>query len=221
MRERVWRKGVRMILMDLYNYPHVCLLPTKSILFLSSSAMSTSTPQRRKKRISAYFSCSKDGNSVIRCRAYATDSSVPSPLPSPDQKKATDLTTLFRRLWKVAAPYWSSDDKVQARLQLAGVFALTLATTGISVGFNFLGRDFFNALANKDQEQFTKQLLYYLCGFAVGIPVSTLLHFLVLRFERLCKRHTCFEMEVLDDKLLHGTLPKKSDILQNPGAVDN
>lgn len=65
------------------------------------------------------------------------------------QKKATDLTTLFRRLWKVAAPYWSSDDKVQARLQLAGVFALTLATTGISVGFNFLGRDFFNALASE------------------------------------------------------------------------
>ena len=26
---------------------------------------------------------------------------------------------------------------------------------------------------DKDQEQFTKQLLYYLGGFAVGIPVST------------------------------------------------
>jgi len=60
-----------------------------------------------------------------------------------------DLQTLFRRFWKVAAPYWTSDDKVQARLQLAGVFALTLATTGISVGFSFLGRDFFNALASK------------------------------------------------------------------------
>lgn len=60
-----------------------------------------------------------------------------------------DLQTLLRRFWKVAAPYWSSDDKVQARLQLAGVFALTLATTGISVGFNFLGRDFYNALASK------------------------------------------------------------------------
>ncbi|XP_027341116.1 ABC transporter D family member 2, chloroplastic isoform X4 [Abrus precatorius] len=81
---------------------------------------------------------------------------------------------LFRRFWKVAAPYWTSDDKVQARLQFAGVFALTLATTGISVGFSFLGRDFFNALANKDQEQFTKQLLYYLCGFAGGIPFFVL-----------------------------------------------
>jgi ABC-type uncharacterized transport system fused permease/ATPase subunit len=65
------------------------------------------------------------------------------------QGENPDLQTLFRRFWKVAAPYWSSDDKVQARLQLAGVFALTLATTGISVGFSFLGRDFYNALASK------------------------------------------------------------------------
>lgn len=49
----------------------------------------------------------------------------------------------------MAAPYWSSEDKVKARLWLAGVFALTLATTGISVGFNFLGRDFYNALASE------------------------------------------------------------------------
>ncbi|XP_021299536.1 ABC transporter D family member 2, chloroplastic [Herrania umbratica] len=90
------------------------------------------------------------------------------------QRKAPDLNTLFNRFWKVAAPYWFSDDKVQARLQLAAVFALTLATTGISVGFNFLGRDFYNALANKDEEQFTKQLVYYLCGFAGGIPFFVL-----------------------------------------------
>lgn len=72
---------------------------------------------------------------------------------NPDEKdlKRDDpdaQTTLLRRLWKVAAPYWYSDDKAQARLQLAAVFALTLGTTGISVGFNFLGRDFYNALAS-------------------------------------------------------------------------
>lgn len=60
-----------------------------------------------------------------------------------------ELGTLLRRFWKVAAPYWSSEDKVQARLRLAAVFALTLGTTGISVGFNFLGRDFYNALASE------------------------------------------------------------------------
>lgn len=77
----------------------------------------------------------------------------------------------------MAKPYWSSEDKVQARLQLAAVFALTLGTTGISVTFSYLGRDFYNALANKDQEQFMKQLLYYLGGFAGGIPIFVLRDF--------------------------------------------
>lgn len=92
----------------------------------------------------------------------------------PEMKGDQDIQSILKRLWKVAAPYWSSDDKVQARLQLAAVFALTLGTTGISVGFNFLGRDFYNALSNKDQEQFTTQLLYYLAAFAGGIPVFVL-----------------------------------------------
>ncbi|KAM5586951.1 ABC transporter D family member 2, chloroplastic [Rosa sericea] len=111
-----------------------------------------------------------------RRSAAASDSVPPPPAPpTPEkQREGSDLQTLLRRFWKVAAPYWSSDDKVQARMQLGGVFLLTLATTGISVGFNFLGRDFYNALANKDQEQFTKQLLYYLGAFAGGIPIFVL-----------------------------------------------
>ncbi|KAL5746683.1 hypothetical protein ACOSP7_027829 [Xanthoceras sorbifolium] len=115
-------------------------------------------------------------NSKIKCSTTAADSSLSlTPDPDPDKnRKVPELNTLFKRFWKVAAPYWYSDDKVQARLQLAAVFALTLATTGISVGFNFLGRDFYNALANKDQEQFTNQLLYYLGAFAGGIPFFVL-----------------------------------------------
>ncbi|KAK3163289.1 hypothetical protein QOZ80_1AG0001730 [Eleusine coracana subsp. coracana] len=91
-----------------------------------------------------------------------------------EKRDGTDLKTLATRFWKVAAPYWWSEDKTQARLRLAAVFTLTLATTGISVGFNFLGRDFYNALADKDQEKFTTQLLYYLGAFAGGIPFFVL-----------------------------------------------
>lgn len=75
-----------------------------------------------------------------------------------EARENPDIPTLFRRFWKVAAPYWSSEDKTQARLRLASVFALTLATTGISVGFNFLGRDFYNALSSK-------YFLNYNCAF--------------------------------------------------------
>jgi ABC-type uncharacterized transport system fused permease/ATPase subunit len=52
--------------------------------------------------------------------------------------------------------------------------ALTLGTTGVSVLFNFLGRDFFNALAEKDADRFARQLVAYLGGFAVGVPVYVL-----------------------------------------------
>ncbi|KAH7513210.1 hypothetical protein FEM48_Zijuj12G0172300 [Ziziphus jujuba var. spinosa] len=121
--------------------------------------------RRRVRRSWASFASSSSSSS---------SSSVKSLGKEEVQRKDADLQTLVRRLWKVAAPYWSSEDKGQARSRLAAVFALTLATTGISVGFNFLGRDFYNALANKDQEQFSKQLLYYLASFAGGIPVFVL-----------------------------------------------
>lgn len=137
-----------------------------------------STKPRRRWNTSIFKSISDgdDANSASSA-AVVSDSSFPPspPLPEKDaQRKTPDLPMLLRRFWKVAAPYWSSDDKVQARFQLASVFALTLATTGISVGFNFLGRDFYNALANKDQAQFKTQLVYYLGAFAGGIPIFVL-----------------------------------------------
>ncbi|KAM7269776.1 hypothetical protein ACFE04_025273 [Oxalis oulophora] len=91
-----------------------------------------------------------------------------------DDDDDNDLRNLLRRFWQVTAPFWFSDDKLAARLQLAAVFALTLSTTAITVAFNFLGRDFYNALANKDSERFKKQLFYYLASFAGGIPIFVL-----------------------------------------------
>uniref|UniRef100_A0A2P2K4K3 ABC transporter family protein n=1 Tax=Rhizophora mucronata TaxID=61149 RepID=A0A2P2K4K3_RHIMU len=167
----------------------------------SSTTTTTTTSQLSLSASTTTISCGKRSTSKKRtttatlCRHKCKDSasfpSSPSPPPPPieeeeeedessisnedGKRKVPELRTLLRRFWKVAAPYWfSSDDLSQARFRLAAVFALTLATTGISVAFNFLGRDFYNALANKDQEQFTKQLLYYLGGFAVGIPFFVL-----------------------------------------------
>ncbi|KAM1422221.1 hypothetical protein ACFX13_004459 [Malus domestica] len=125
----------------------------------------------------------------------ASGTALPPPVPpaTEKQREVPKLRPLLRRLWKVAAPYWSSEDKVQARIRLAVVFALTLATTGISVGFNFLGRDFYNALSDKNQKQFTKQLLYYLAAFAGGIPIFVLRYYarqtLSLRWRAWMTKH--------------------------------
>jgi ABC-type uncharacterized transport system fused permease/ATPase subunit len=40
-----------------------------------------------------------------------------------------------------------------------------------SVLFNFLGRDFFNALSEKDTERFTQMLLKWFGGVVLGVPV--------------------------------------------------
>ncbi|XP_010260906.2 PREDICTED: ABC transporter D family member 2, chloroplastic [Nelumbo nucifera] len=160
--------NVQMVFTPTVSHPPISTSALKPLLFpLSFHAMATKT--RKRTRSHSFRKLS-----IV---ASATPNESPFSAPEQDkdlQRKGPDLPTLWRRFWKVAAPYWSSDDKVQARLQLAAVFALTLGTTGISVGFSFLGRDFYNALANKDQEQFTKQLLYYLGGFAGGIPFFVL-----------------------------------------------
>ncbi|KAJ6817448.1 putative ABC transporter D family member 2, chloroplastic isoform X1 [Iris pallida] len=149
-------------------YPSLLLIPR----FISNSPshaplpFSSPLPMRHRRRTAA--------RRTLRSSATADDSQSPVATDQVEQRIGPDLQTLSRRFWKVAAPYWSSEDKVQARLRLAAVFALTLGTTGISVGFSFLGRDFYNSLANKDQEQFTKQLIYYLGAFAGGIPFFVL-----------------------------------------------
>ncbi|EFJ12952.1 ATP-binding cassette transporter, subfamily D, member 6, SmABCD6 [Selaginella moellendorffii] len=50
------------------------------------------------------------------------------------------------------------------------VFALTLASTGTSVAFSYLGRSFDNALTSKNREEFVKQLIYYLGLLVAALP---------------------------------------------------
>lgn len=79
---------------------------------------------------------------------------------------------IWGRLLKLTMPYWLEDDSNRsAKMKLAGVVALTLATTGVSVTFNFLMRDFFTALSSKDQAKFAEMLVKWLCALCVGIPV--------------------------------------------------
>ena len=76
---------------------------------------------------------------------------------------------LARRLTAAARPYFASNR--EAQLRLASVLLLSLAGTGVSVGFTFLGRDLFSALSEKDAAGFTRKLALYPFAYAVGIPV--------------------------------------------------
>ena len=112
-------------------------------------------------------------------QVVASSSSSDTPVASlgsvPELKSSVDYGLLYARFVRVARPYWTeAAESGDARLRLAGIVAMTLGTTGISVGFNFLGRDFFNAIAEKHPDEFYRLLFTYLAAIAGAIPVFVL-----------------------------------------------
>ncbi|EFN54030.1 hypothetical protein CHLNCDRAFT_31925, partial [Chlorella variabilis] len=124
----------------------------------------------RPRRRLAARSEQRDGATLTEAAPRAPASTTV--LSRKQEGASTDLAVILPRLRKLALPYWTeSDDRNSARWKLAGVVALTLGTTGVSVLFNFLGRDFFNALSAKDQEKFSEMLIKWLAAICLGIPV--------------------------------------------------
>lgn len=89
--------------------------------------------------------------------------------PNIDWKRVGEQLTLFQEM---AIPYYKESSA--SRWLLAGVLALTLANSGVSVLFSYLGKDFWNALAAKEVDQFYAVLARYVGALAVGAPVATL-----------------------------------------------
>ncbi|MBV9597429.1 MAG: ABC transporter ATP-binding protein/permease [Chloroflexi bacterium] len=66
-----------------------------------------------------------------------------------------------RRAWKLAAPYWSSEERWVARALLSIVVILTLGLVFLNVLLNDWNREFFEAIQNKDFESFGPLLLRF------------------------------------------------------------
>lgn len=76
------------------------------------------------------------------------------------------MKRLFGLFWRLAVPYWKENKS--ARFDLAGVIALTLLQSGVSVGFSFISKDFWTALNTKDADLFMHQAALFfgaLCAF--------------------------------------------------------
>lgn len=71
----------------------------------------------------------------------------------------------FRDIWRLARPYWFSDDRWPALGLLAVIVAMSLGMVFINVLFNKWYGDFYNALQNHDIAAFYRQLLVF-CGLA-------------------------------------------------------
>ena len=123
---------------------------------------------RRAVRIAAAEGPAGDGTRTDVDGDVVT--SAPDTTPPPGAE--VDLGAVFGRFKQVASPFWTDPkSSSNARWLLAGVVGLTLGTTAISVGFNFLGRDFYNSIAEKQPEEFDRLLKTYIAVIAGAIPV--------------------------------------------------
>lgn len=74
--------------------------------------------------------------------------------------------------WRIAAPYFSAEDKWMGRGLLAAVVVIELAVVGLSVLFNRWNNVFYNALQERNYDVFTYQIIYFCVLAAIWIALK-------------------------------------------------
>ena len=79
---------------------------------------------------------------------------------------------ILANVWRIAVPYFRSEDKWAGRGLLAGVIAIELAVVGLTVLFNRWNNVFYNALQERNQDVFTYQIWYFCVLAAIFIALK-------------------------------------------------
>lgn len=94
---------------------------------------------------------------------------------SKKKEEPINISEKFSAFVEMAFPYYK--ESISGRWLFAGMIAMTLLNSGVSVAFSYVGKDFWNALNSKDTEQFYVMLWRYAAALLVGSPVSVLYTF--------------------------------------------
>jgi putative ATP-binding cassette transporter len=82
----------------------------------------------------------------------------------------TGLVSSLSTIWRLALPYFRSEDRWAGRVLLAAVIATELSLVGITVLLNQWYNTFYNSLQERNWDVFITQLLYY-CLLAAAATV--------------------------------------------------
>jgi putative ATP-binding cassette transporter len=87
-----------------------------------------------------------------------------------------NIRSTLAAVWRIAAPYFYSEDRWAGRGLLAAVIAIELAVVFLTVLFNRWNNVFYNALQERNQAVFTYQIGYFcvLAAFWIGLKVYQL-----------------------------------------------
>jgi vitamin B12/bleomycin/antimicrobial peptide transport system ATP-binding/permease protein len=82
------------------------------------------------------------------------------------------LRSTLAIVWRIASPYFYSEDKRAGRMLLAAVIALQLASVGNDVLVNQWRNRFYNALQEKDWTGFTREMIIFCVLATAGILLA-------------------------------------------------
>jgi len=84
----------------------------------------------------------------------------------------TNIRSTLATVWRIAAPYFNSDDKRMGRALLAAVIVIELAVVGLTVLFNRWNNVFYNALQERNYDVFSYQIIYFCVLAAIWIALK-------------------------------------------------
>lgn len=82
----------------------------------------------------------------------------------------TGLSSTLATIWRLAAPYFRSEDRLAGRLLLGAVVAIELAIVAITVLINQWNNRFYNALQDRNWDAFVSELMFF-CALAAAFIV--------------------------------------------------
>jgi putative ATP-binding cassette transporter len=128
-----------------------------------------------------------------------------------------NLRSTLAAVWRIAVPYFRSEDKWAGRGLLAAVIAIELSLVAIDVLLNQWNNRFYNALQEKNWDGFVKEIgifsLLAACYIALAVYQLYLNQWLQIRWRRWLTRH--FLGEWLDGAN-HYRMQLQGDAADNP-----
>ena len=80
------------------------------------------------------------------------------------------LVSTLATVWRLAVPYFRSEDRTMGRILLAAVIAIELSLVGIDVLINRWNNRFYNALQDRNWDAFVSEMTFF-CLLAAGFIV--------------------------------------------------
>ncbi|GAA0602736.1 hypothetical protein GCM10009416_45660 [Craurococcus roseus] len=91
-----------------------------------------------------------------------------------DARAARPPESFGRKLWRLTSAYYTSEEWRSAWAITAAVVGLTLLQIALQIGLNICNRDFFNALEQRDGDEFFWQLGVFTALAVAGIVAAVL-----------------------------------------------